>query len=259
MYHHCSFYNGDNSSCKLIYENLLNPKCQELKLYNIFNHDKWRKQEEDQIVLNKSLNSHATENDTIKYKKEPRNWCGAGKKKEFFVTVLHLVVSSPFEHVLIHSDHVCFLERSPSVLEVDICPIFEGVICLYLTPVALSEFFDPFLQLICLALGPLLQHNRNMWLVVDFCCSDSNASFSLCQCCVAIQKQQQQKNPTKIEKVACVVLSPAAGIMWHWRITRWLQSADFLNARSDQIHVILSTSMFAERLFTISLNLAKDN
>ena len=60
------------------------------------------------------------------------------------------------------SDHFQLFQCAPPVLKVDICSILEGVIGLNLTPVALSEFSDPFFQLLCLTLSPPLQYNRNM-------------------------------------------------------------------------------------------------
>lgn len=68
------------------------------------------------------------------------------------------------ELVLNHSDHVWLLHGSPPVLKVDICSVFEGVIFLYFTPVALSEFFNAIFQLLCLTFSPLLQH-KNMRLL----------------------------------------------------------------------------------------------
>lgn len=64
--------------------------------------------------------------------------------------------------VIPNSHHVHFLHGPPSVFQIYICSITERIMFFNLAPVALSEFFDPFLQPRCLCFSPHLQHNRNV-------------------------------------------------------------------------------------------------
>lgn len=97
------------------------------------------------------------------------------------------------------------------------------------------------------------------WPLPSTCWSQSRSTSAtqqehvITQLSAAVTAMLRCKKKPKIEKSACMVLSSAAGMIWHLRVAHWLQSINFLKARSDQIHVILSTSMFAERLSSSGL------
>lgn len=63
---------------------------------------------------------------------------------------------------VVFSDHVGLFHGSPSVLEVDVGPVLEGVICSDFTPAALSKFVNPFYKLPRLLICPHLQHRREV-------------------------------------------------------------------------------------------------
>lgn len=70
------------------------------------------------------------------------------------VETVHCIIW-PLELFLNYSNHVQSLQCSPSVLEVDVCSVLEGVICFDLCPVSFPKSLDPFFQHICLTLTPL--------------------------------------------------------------------------------------------------------
>lgn len=61
-------------------------------------------------------------------------------------------------------DHVGLFQGSPSVLEVDVASVLEGVIRSDFTPVARSKLFHSFYELPCLSLCPHLLRRQNIGL-----------------------------------------------------------------------------------------------
>lgn len=177
-------------------------------------------------------------------KKTGLNWTGWILFQKMFLQRIRTLIVHP---VLLNvpSDYVRLFHGPPSVLKVDICSILEGVICLYLTPVALSEFLNPFFQLLCLTLSPLLQHSRNTrllgFLLVSY---NSPKPNTLCfigiYWCMAMQL-------TKL-RTLLALLHPLLdqSVVWKLKVADWLQIINVFKFNKGWIHAVLFTFTFAD-------------